>query len=104
MLDNIPPMLEMCMKATALTNAFVSCAVALAVASLGISTPAFAGSIPCGALCSVTVSIGGETPVDVPLDVDEHGAVDVPAAQGEIIDPEHGHGADLRVGQGSDHP
>jgi len=62
------------MKATALTNAFLSCAVALALVTiLGISTPAFAGTITCGALCRIEVSIGGETPVDVPLSVDEHG-------------------------------
>ena len=62
------------MKAKALTNAFLSCAVALAlVASLGISTPAFAGTITCGALCRIEVSIAGGPPVDVPLSVDEHG-------------------------------
>jgi hypothetical protein len=61
---------EMCMKATALTNAFVSCAVALAlVASLGTITPAFAGTIRCGPpgpLCRIQILFAGQT-LDVPL-------------------------------------
>jgi hypothetical protein len=37
-------------------------------------------------------------------DVDQHGAVDVPASEREIVHPQHRHGADLRVGQRPDQP
>ncbi|MDX6391411.1 MAG: hypothetical protein QOJ73_2474 [Streptosporangiaceae bacterium] len=50
------------------------------------------------------LAIGEQIDGATRVDVDEYGAVDVPAAQGKVIDPEHRHGADLRVGQGSDHP
>jgi hypothetical protein len=36
--------------------------------------------------------------------VDQHGAAYMPAAQREIIDPEHGNGADVRVGEGAHQP
>ena len=38
------------------------------------------------------------------LDVDQHGAVDMPLAQGEIIDTQNVRGAAARIGRGADEP
>jgi hypothetical protein len=72
------------MKATILTNAFVSCAVAFAlVASLGAITPAFADNIRCGPpgpLCRIQVSFDDLT-LDLPLVVNPStGVATLPAA------------------------
>ena len=59
------------MKGTTLRNAFVSCAVALALV-IGAITPAFAIGVSCGNLCRATVSFLGESH-DAPITIDERG-------------------------------
>ena len=58
-------------KGTTLRNAFVSCAVALALV-IGAITPAFAIGVSCGNLCRATVSFLGESH-DAPISIDERG-------------------------------
>ena len=52
----------------------------------------------------VGLAISKQIDGPVSIEIDQHRAIDMPAAQREIIHPQHRHGPDLRVGQGPNQP